>query len=416
MAEQTLFDLYSTTFKRDAYSIYEQLRSQGPVVKNIGLNGNGSLWFVTGYAEAEAVLRDHKRFVKNYHNTLTAQQRAQLPPMSRLTQLLDQHMLNLDGEDHLRQRALVNKAFSSRIINGLHERVQAIADGLLDQVQAQGTMNLIDDYAFPLPIVVIAEMLGIPAADRNRFRAWSDAFVTPAVNEEEWRRAEKLLIEFVDYLGQIFAERRQRPRQDLITALLQADEGGDKLSEEELHSMVVLLIVAGHETTVNLIGNGTLALLRHPAQMAQLKADPTLMPAAIEELLRYDGPVERATLRFAAVDAELAGQWIRRGEAVSVVLGGADRDPAHFAQPDQLDLTRENNRHLAFGYGVHYCVGAPLARMEGRIALNTLLQRLPNLRLAAPVETLAWRFNPILRGLQQLPVAWDVVSPAPPAV
>lgn len=408
MTNETQYDLYSTTFKRDPYPLYAKLRAETPVLRNAGLSPNEKFWFVTGYAEAETVLRDHKRFVKNYHNTLTAEQRAQLPPLPRLAQLLDQHMLNLDGADHMRQRTLVNKAFTTRIITSMHDRVQRIADELLDNIQAKGAMDLIDEYAFPLPIVVIAEMLGIPAADRDRFRAWSDAFVTPSLTEEEWRRAERLLNEFTDYLGEIFAARRKEPRSDLITALIQAEEAGDQLSEEEIYSMVVLLIVAGHETTVNLIGNGTLALLRHPDQLALLKADPTLMPNAVEELLRYDGPVERATLRFAATDLALGGQQIRRGEALAVVLGSANRDDAQFDQPDTLDLRRDNSRHLAFGYGVHYCVGAPLARMEGRIALTTLLRRLPNLRLAAPVEELTWRFNPILRGMNHLPVAWDV--------
>lgn len=408
MTNETQYDLYSPTFKRDPYPLYAKLRAETPALRNGGLSPNEQFWFVTGYAEAEAVLRDHKRFVKNYRNTLTAEQRAQLPPLPRLGQLLDQHMLNLDGADHLRQRMLVNKAFTTRMVNSMQARVQRIADELLDAVQEKGVMDLIDEYAFPLPIVVIAEMLGIPAADRNRFRAWSDAFVTPSLTEEEWRRAERLLTEFTDYLGAIFAERRRQPRNDLITALIQAEEAGDQLSEEELYSMVVLLIVAGHETTVNLIGNGTLALLRNPDQLALLKADPSLMANAIEELLRYDGPVERATLRFAAEDLELGGQQIRRSEALAVVLASANRDAAQFDQPDTLDLTRDNSRHLAFGYGVHYCVGAPLARMEGRIALTTLLRRLPNLRLAAPVEALTWRFNPILRGLHHLPVAWAV--------
>lgn len=406
--QQGQVDLYGPTFKRDPYPTYAAMRAIAPVYQNVGLNNENLIWFVTGYAEAEAVLRDHKRFVKDYRNTLMPEQLAQLPPMPRLAQLLDNHMLNRDGRDHMRQRTLVNKAFTTRMVNSMSDRVQRIADELLDLIQQRGEMDLIDEYAFPLPIVVIAEMLGIPAADRDRFRAWSDAFVTPARNEEEWRQAERLLTEFTDYLGDVFAARRQQPRNDLITALIQAEEAGDKLSEEELYSMVVLLIVAGHETTVNLIGNGTLALLRHPDHLAFLKANPDHMAAAIEELLRYDGPVERATMRFAAEDVEVGGQLIRRSEPVAVVLGSANRDPAAFPQPDTLDLTREENRHLAFGYGVHYCVGAPLARLEGRIALNTLLRRLPNLRLAAPVEDLHWRFNPILRGMQHLPLAWEV--------
>jgi cytochrome P450 len=408
MTNETQYDLYSDASKRNPYPIYAAMREQAPVLRHAGFMENEQFWFVTGYAEAETVLRDHKRFVKSYRNTLTAEQRAQLPSMPRLAQLLDQHMLNQDGADHARQRTLVNKAFTNKIINGMQERVQGIADELLNRVQAQGQMDLIDDYAFPLPIIVIAEMLGIPAADRDRFRAWSDAFVTPARSEEEWRQHERLLNEFIAYLGAVFADRRREPRNDLITALIQAEEAGDQLSEEELYSMVVLLIVAGHETTVNLIGNGTLALLRNPEQLARLKADPSLMSNAVEELLRYDGPVERATLRFAAEDLVLGGQQLRRSEPIIVVLGSVNRDPAQFAHPDTLDLTRDNSRHFAFGYGVHYCVGAPLARLEGRIALNTLLQRLPNLRLTLPADDLTWRFNPILRGMHHLPVVWDV--------
>jgi len=390
----------------DPHGAYAILRAQAPVTYQEGLYTE-NLWLVTRYADVQTVLRDHKRFVKNYRHTLSPEQQRQLPPEPRLSRLLNNHLLNLDGMDHSRVRGLINKAFTIRMVNQLEGRVQQIADELLDRVVAHGEMDLIDDYAFPLPIIVIAEMLGVPAADRHRFRAWSDAFVSPARTEAEWRQAEQLLIEFTDYLGEVFTERRQHPRQDLITALLQAEEAGDKLSEEELYSMVVLLIVAGHETTVNLIGNGTLALLQHPAQLAQLKADPTLMPNAVEELLRYDGPVVRATVRFATEDTVLGGQLIRRGQAVSVALTSGNRDESQFPDGATLDFARNTERHLAFGFGIHYCVGAPLARMEGRIALNTLLRRCPNLRLTTAVDTLAWRFNPILRGLQHLPLAWD---------
>ncbi|MCB0091173.1 MAG: cytochrome P450, partial [Caldilineaceae bacterium] len=209
-------------------------------------------------------------------------------------------------------------------------------------------------------------------------------------------------------LRQVFAERRKEPRNDLITGLVHAEESGDTLSEDELFAMVILLIVAGHETTVNLIGNGALALLQHPEQLAKLKADPSLIEAAVEELLRYDGPVDRATMRFAAEDVELGGQLIQRGQAVAVALTSANRDPDQFAQPDEVDITRPDNRHLAFGFGVHYCVGAPLARMEGQIAINTLVQRLPNLRLTVPANELKWGTVPIIRGMKHMPVAWDV--------
>lgn len=408
----TDYQLQDTMLHADPHSTYAKLRAHAPITYQEGLYTE-NLWLVTRYADVQTVLRDHKRFVKNYRNTLTPEQQRQLSPEPRLSQLLNNHLLNLDGLDHSRLRALINKAFTIRMVNQLEGRVQQIADALLDQVAARGEMDLIDDYAFPLPIIVIAEMLGVPAADRHRFRAWSDAFVSPARNEAEWRQAEQLLIEFTDYLGEVFAERRQHPRQDLITALLQAEEAGDKLSEEELYSMVVLLIVAGHETTVNLIGNGTLALLQHPAQLAQLKADPALMPNAVEELLRYDGPVVRATLRFATEDTLLGGQLIRRGQAISVALTSANRDESQFPDAETIDFARNTERHLAFGFGIHYCVGAPLARMEGRIALNTLLQRCPHLRLTTAVDTLSWRFNPILRGLQHLPVTWDAQEALP---
>lgn len=406
MIDPRRYDLYSDTFKANPYPTYATMREQEPICYHAGLQDDERYWFVTRYTDAELILRDHQRFVKNYRNTRTAAELAQMPTPPRLAQLLDGHMLNRDGDDHQRLRNLVNKAFTTRIVTGMEQRVQGIADDLLDRVEAEGEMDLIDDYAFPLPIVVIAELLGIPATDRNRFRDWSDAFVVPARSEEEWQRHEQLLHEFTDYLTVIFAERRQQPQDDLITALIQAEEAGDRLSEEELYAMVVLLMVAGHETTVNLIGNGTLALLRNPDQLAYLRSHPEAMGAAVEELLRFDGPVERATVRFAKEDTDVDGHLIRRGEPVVVVLGSANRDEAHFDHADQLDLQRAENRHLAFGYGVHYCVGAPLARMEGRIALNTLLRRLPNLRLAVPAETLHWRFNLILRGMQHVPVIW----------
>ncbi|MEZ4657418.1 MAG: cytochrome P450 [Caldilineaceae bacterium] len=331
----------------------------------------------------EAVLRDHKRFVKDWRNTRTPAERAQLPPEPPLARLLNQHMLNMDGADHARLRGLENKVFTARMVQNLRGRVQGIADDLLDKVQARGHMDLIDEYAFPLPIVVISDLLGIPSADRDRFRLWSNTFIAPTYGEAEWKRAEKLMLEFTGYLRQVFAERRKEPRNDLITGLVNAEEAGDKLSEDELFAMVILLIVAGHETTVNLIGNGALALLRHPAQLAKLKADPSLIESAVEELLRYDGPVDRATMRFAAEDVEVGGQLIRRGQAVSVALTSANRDPAHFAHPDEVDIARQDNRHMAFGFGVHYCVGAPLARMEGK---------LPSTRWCSGCPICGWRF------------------------
>lgn len=402
-------DLFGAHFKADPYPTYATMRQQMPVCPRPG--NLKTTWFITRYADIAALLRDHVHFVKDVRNTLTAEERAGLPAPPDLVNRLSNHMLNLDPPDHTRLRTLVNKAFTASVINPLASRIQAIADALLDRVRQRGQMDLIDDFAFPLPITVIAELLGIPARDRARFRHWSDAFVTPTADlqrsTKKYLKTRRLMEDFTGYLRATFNERRQRPRDDLITLLLGAEEGGDRLSEEELFSMISLLIVAGHETVVNLIGNGVLALLQHPEQLALLRAQPDLAEGAVEEIIRYDGPVERATMRFAARDVEMDGQTIRRGDAVTLVLAAADRDPAHFAEPDRFDILRTNNRHLGFGLGIHYCLGAPLARLEGKIALSTLLQRLPNLRLAAPLETLRWRKIPILRGLHHLPVVWD---------
>jgi cytochrome P450 len=321
---------------------------------------------------------------------------------------IENHMLNKDGDDHRRLRRLVTKAFTPRMVEQLRPRIQEITDGLIDAVEARGEMNLVDEFAFPLPITVIAELLGVPAADRDSFRTWSNAIVEPALGPEEGARFFELMGELVAYLHALFEERRAAPGDDLISALLQAEDGGDTLSEPELFSMVALLIVAGHETTVSLIGNAVLALLRHPDQLAELTRDPAGVAGAVEELIRYDGPVERALPRWAATDVELRGRTIRRGDSVIVVLGAADRDPGRFPGADRLDVTKEpDTRHLGFGRGSHFCLGAPLARLEAEIALTTLIRRLPGLSLAVPADALAWRPVPLFRSLTALPVVWD---------
>jgi cytochrome P450 len=402
-------DLFGPQFKADPYPTYALMRQALPICRRDAAGGK-SIWFLTRYADVAAALRDHAHFVKDVRNTMTPSERAELPPTPALVNLLSNHMLNLDPPDHTRLRTLVNKAFTTGAVQSLAGRVQAIADGLLDRVQARGRMDLIDEYAFPLPMTVIAELLGIPPRDRERFRRWSAAFVTPSVNlqrnAKKYAKTHRLMTDFTDYLRGIFAERRHHPRADLISQLLQVEEAGDRLREDELFSMMILLIVAGHETVVNLIGNGVLALLQHPEQRALLQAHPALIGSAVEEMIRFDGPVERATMRFVAQDTVLDGHTLRRGDAVSLVLAAADRDPAHFPNPDQFDIARPNNRHLGFGLGIHYCLGATLARLEGEIAIGTLLSRMPDLQLAVPVESLRWRGIPILRGVEHLPVRW----------
>lgn len=408
------FNLFGQAFKSDPHPTYAAMRREVPVCRRTSSDGETNIWFLTRYEDVTTALRDSERFVKSYRSTLCPAERAALPDEPPLLRLLSNHMLNLDGEDHARLRGLVNKAFTARMVEGLEERIQRVADSLLDRVYPRGHMDLIDEYAFPLPIIVIAELLGIPPADRNRFRSWSHAFVTSSANVQRGAKkvakAEKLMVDFTEYMRTRFEERRREPRDDLLTSLLQAEEAGEQLSEDELFSMVILLIVAGHETMVNAIGNSTLALLQHPQQMERLRTDPTLLPAAVEELLRYDAPVERATTRFAAVDTEVNGHCIGRGDVVSLVLSSANRDAEQFDRADELRWERTQNRHVSFGQGSHYCLGAPLARLELRIALGTLLQRLPNLQLAVPVTELRWRTIPVIRGMQHMPVRWSLAN------
>jgi len=402
------YDLYSDSFREDTYATFARMREQDPVLFQPGVDGETPIWFVTRYDDAEAVLLDDERFVRDPRHALPpellAEWQSDLPDAIAF---IDSHMLNRDGDDHRRLRRLVSKAFTPRMIEQLRPRVQEIADALIEPVVAAGEMELVSAFAFPLPITVIAELLGVPPADRERFRDWSNAMVRPALAADELERFGAKMAEFAGYLHALFEERRREPGEDLVSALVAVEDGGDTLSEEELSSMVAILIVAGHETTVSLIGNATLALLTHPEQRELLERDPTLLPRAVEELIRFDGPVERTLNRWAAVDVELRGRTIRRGESVIVVLGAADHDPERFEAPGTLDLAAERgSRHLGFGRGSHFCLGAPLARVEAEIALGTLL-RLPGLRLAIPQEELRWRPVPLFRSLVALPVAWD---------
>ena len=407
MATARKYDLYSDRFRAEAYATFAQMREEDPVLCQTGIDGETMLWFVTRHDDAVAVLLDDERFVRDPALALTTEELAAFQSgMPEGLQFIDSHMLNRDGEDHRRLRRLVTKAFTPRMVEQLRPRIEEIADELIDAVESRGEMDLVDEFAFPLPITVIAELLGIPVADRDRFRRWTNAMVTPVLTPEDIEQFGAFVDEFVAYLRELFERRRSTPGNDLVSALLQVEEGGDTLSEEELFSMVVLLIIAGHETTVSLIGNAMLALLQHSDQREALERDPTRMSHAIEELLRYDGPVERTLNRWAARDVELGGQTIRRGEGVIVILGSADRDPSRFPDPDVLDFAREDVKHLAFGRGSHYCLGAPLARLEAEIALTTLLRRLPGLRLVTSAEELYWRPVPLFRSLASLQVAW----------
>jgi cytochrome P450 PksS len=315
-------------------------------------------------------------------------------------------MLDVDPPDHTRLRALVQKAFTPRVVEQVRERIVRLTEDLLDRAMERGRMDLVRDYALPLPTTIIAEMLGVPTEDRHKFHRWSRAIVQS--NPSGWRmvRAIPSVTLFLRYIRKLVRARRASPRDDLVSALVQVEEAGEQLIEDELLAMVFLLLIAGHETTVNLIGNGTLALLEHPEQMAKLRDDstPALIKSAVEELLRHSGPLETATERYTREAVTVANVTIPRGALVYAVLSSANRDERQFPKPDMVDITREPNRHLAFGLGIHYCLGAPLARLEAQIAFETLLRRVPALRLAVSADALRWRRGLVLRGLESLTV------------
>lgn len=389
--------------RRRSYEVYAKLRTESPLARFENAP-DPVVWLATRYDDVVAILKD-PRFVKSWLNSLEPEKRAQFPKPSEVERAITQHMLYLDAPDHSRLRALVSRGFLPRIIEGMRDRVQAIADELLDAVQQRGHMDLIDDYAFQLPFLVIAEMLGVPIEDRSRLREWTTVFVSPTPTEESWQKTVASLTDFIAYMKAIFEERRAVPRDDLITTLVQAERNGE-MSEDELVPMMLLLLVAGHETTTNLIANGVVALLQHPEQLAKLRRDPSLTKTAVEELLRYEGPFETATNRWAGEDVVVNGTLIKKGDRVVVVLAAANRDPRYFEDPEILDITREVNRHIAFGHGAHFCIGAPLARLESQIAIDTLLRRMPGLAMAEPVTTLSFKPGILLRGYIKVPVTF----------
>jgi hypothetical protein len=315
-------------------------------------------------------------------------------------------MLFVDPPDHTRLRMLVSKAFTPRAIEALRPRITDVVHKLLDNVEPAHQMDLVRDLAYPLPVVVIAELLGIPAEDRGLFKQWSDALaltLEPFVPMDMRGPVQRANDALRAYLLPVFAQRRRDPRDDLISALMEAEEAGDRLTEEEAFSACRLLLVAGHETTTNLVGNGLLALLRHRDQLQLLLEHRALIPAAVEELLRFDSPVQ-LTVRIATQPQELGGKRIAPGDQLIALLGAANRDPEQFPDPDRLMITREEKRHLAFGHGIHFCLGAPLARLEMQVALSALLERFPQLHLTP--EPVVRRQTMVLRGLDRLAVAF----------
>ncbi len=413
LTEKSAFSLFSGDsgeLAENPFPSLALLRSMGAVVP-LPFSFPGmerQTWAVTRMEEVVQVLKDHAHFTVDPgaigESGPFGSSRAATSDTP--TFFTGKSMLRVDEPDHRRLRLLVSKAFTPRYIESLRPQVQEIADELLDRVQDQGQMDLVGDYAFVLPINVISDMLGVPRADRPQVRIWSEALGRGLGLGKRDPGVEANMRAFGQYTAQLVADKRQHPGKDLISQMIAIEEEGDRLSEEELLSTITLLIFAGHETTSNLIATGTLMLLDRPAQLEKLKADLSLVPAAVEELLRFNGPATTAGPRFATEDIELAGQQIKRGDVVFPVLISANHDEARFTDPDELDIARTLERHLAFGHGIHTCLGAPLARLEGDIAFTTLLKRMPDLHLSVPRDSITWHANLNSWSLAALPVAF----------
>jgi cytochrome P450 len=398
------FNLNDSTIRHNPYPFYAHLRATRPVTK-ARLPFVGEAWLVTCY---EDVVDGLKR------SSLSSDARNSASRMSRLAdawwmpkafKAMQHSMVSLDGPDHHRLRSLVHQAFTPRRVEQLAGNINAIVDELLDQLAQKTRVDLLADYALPLPLTVISDMIGVREDDRYKFHLWSSKLLEVGAGDPSvFLRQIPNAFRMLRFFEQFIAQRTANPGNDLITALITAEDAGDRLSQDELIAMIFLLLLAGHETTVNLIGTGVLALLQHPAQLQQLREHPELIDSAIEELLRYGNPVEHGSARYALEDLEIGGQVIPKGSMILLLLSSANRDEQGFEHPEELDIARDPNRHLAFGLGIHYCLGAPLARLEGRIAIQKLIQRFPNLGLAVPAEQLEWRNTMAVRGLRSLPV------------
>ena len=394
---------YDDASLQDPHGFYAMLREEGPVHKATLPLGTQA-WVVTRYPDARALLND-SRLSKDVtrSNELMRQFQGDPQPGSD-TDNMARHMLNLDPPDHTRLRKLVTKAFTARRLEGLRPRVQEISDELLAALVAKvkagaDPVDLLDEYAFPLPITVICELIGVPGDARDDFREWSKAALSTAPRDE----ANAAAMAMAQYLARLIEAKRAEPADDLLSDLLRASDDDDQLSSGEVLAMLFLLMVAGHETTVNLIGNGVLALLRNPGQLAALRADRGLLPSAVEEFLRFDGPLNLATFRFTTEPIEIGDVTIPANEFVMISLLAANRDPEQYTDPDRLDVARDPS-HVAFGHGIHFCLGAPLARMEAAIAFSGLLDHFDSIELAAPVDDLAYRNSSLIHGLTHLPV------------
>ena len=396
----SLYHLLDPQVLANPYPLYHRLRTNDPVHWDPFLHA----WVVTRYADVITVFQ---KFSANRTPTPEQLSALGLSSLTPLAQVMVRQMLFLDNPAHARVRGLASRAFTPRRVEVLRSHIEEITENLLDAVQAKGQMDIIADLAYPLPAIVTAEMLGVPTKDWRQLTAWSGDFAQVLGNFQHnpdfATRALRSLEEMLLYFQDAVREQKQHPRDGLINALMTAEIDGDRLSEDEVVANTIVTMVGGQETTTNLIGNGMLSLLRHPDQLEKLKADLSLIPSAVEELLRFESPSQH-TARLAPEDVMLAGKLIRKRQAVMAVMGAANRDPERFPDPDTLDICRQDNRHVAFAWASHFCFGAPLARIEGQIAFSALLRRMPNIQLQpAPI---VWRENLGLRGLKALPVSF----------
>lgn len=400
----TRYELLTPEIRRNPHPVLAVMREEAPVHQTHHSEMGAYPFLLTRYDDCVALLKDDVRFTKDFMKLA-----ALLPEENDYNSeamMINRHMLTVDPPDHTRLRGLVHKAFTPKMIREFEGRIQQIADDLLDRALQKHSMDLIAEYAVPLPITVIAELLGVPTEDQARFREWSQTIIIEGTRSGDMEKVGLAAMEFMMYFHDLFDKRREDPREDLISGLLQVEEDGDKLDAQELIGMVFLLLAAGHETTVNLIGNGTLALLTHPDQQARLAANPALIGSAVEEMLRFNGPVETPTSRFVMEETRWGDFTFAVGDMVMPALMAANHDPAIFPDPETFDITRTPNPHVAFGFGVHFCLGAPLARMEGAIAINALLARFPHLALNADPAALEWSSQLLIHGLQSLPVRY----------
>ncbi|HEX2274787.1 MAG TPA: cytochrome P450 [Acidimicrobiales bacterium] len=389
-------DPFPAEYRADPYPLYDWVRGNDPVHR--APDGN---WVLVRYADASFVLRD-PRFSNN-PSWLGPEAMAQ-GATSPIRVAGSRVMMFLDPPDHTRLRSLVSKAFTPKVVEGLRPRIQALVDEALDAVAEQGEMDVLADLGYPLPTIVICELLGVPVEDRELFKDWSaDAsrLLDGHLPSDVETRGLAATMQLAQYFTDLVEKRKADPRDDLLSAMIAAEEGGQRLTHEELLTTSTLLLLAGFETTMNLVGNGVLVLLQHPSELARLRSDPALDRPAVEELLRFEGPVH-VTARIATTDVEVGGQLIRKGEQAAVVLAAANRDPDQFADPNRLDVGRADNRHLAFAAGAHYCLGAALARIEARAAIATLVRRFPDLALVTTEPQ--WRDHFVIRGLKELRV------------